>query len=209
MRILAHRGLWRAPAEKNTLDSFSNAWAEGFGIETDLRDARGQLVISHDPPVEETIAADEFFALLTKLDTNQLPLALNVKSDGLQNLIMGLINHYSVKEYFCFDMTAPETVVYRRVGLRFFTRESEYESVPVLYSDAAGIWLDMFTRDWITPAIIIRHLEAGKEVAIVSPELHKRPHLSFWQKLRNAGLSNQAKLMLCTDHPVEAREFFS
>jgi len=57
-------------------------------------------------------------------------------------------------------------------------------------------------------ARIREHLEAGKEVALVSPELHGRPHGAFWQRLRDAGLSRQDALMLCTDFPGAAREFF-
>jgi glycerophosphoryl diester phosphodiesterase len=49
-RILAHRGYWLEPGEKNSLSAFRRAFEGGFGIETDIRDLDGELVVSHDPP---------------------------------------------------------------------------------------------------------------------------------------------------------------
>jgi hypothetical protein len=51
-------------------------------------------------------------------------------------------------------------------------------------------------------------LDAGKEVCLVSPELHKRPHLPLWTRLRDEGLQNWEGLMLCSDIPEEAVTFF-
>ena len=50
MKILAHRGFWADEEEKNTLSAFGKAFDSGFGIETDIRDRNGELVISHNPP---------------------------------------------------------------------------------------------------------------------------------------------------------------
>jgi hypothetical protein len=55
------------------------------------------------------------------------------------------------------------------------------------------------------------HRAAGKAVCLVSPDLHKRPHLSLWGGLKQAGVflgDGDDGLMLCTDYPEEAREFF-
>jgi hypothetical protein len=68
--------------------------------------------------------------------------------------------------------------------------------------------MDMFHGEWISPARIREHLQAGKQVALVSPELHGRPHLAFWTRLRDARLHAERDLMLCTDLPLAAREFF-
>ena len=50
MIILAHRGVWQNPVEKNSAAALRRALENGFGVETDIRDLDGQLVISHDPP---------------------------------------------------------------------------------------------------------------------------------------------------------------
>jgi hypothetical protein len=176
----------------------------GFGLETDIRDESGRLVISHDPPTGNSFTLESLFADWA----NATPVALNIKADGLRSLLKPLLARHRIVNYFCFDMSVPETLAYRRDGLRFFTRESEYEPNPALYADAAGVWMDMFHGEWISPARIREHLQAGKQVALVSPELHGRPHLAFWTRLRDARLHAERDLMLCTDLPLAAREFF-
>lgn len=207
MQILAHRGFWQRPEERNTLAALERALREGFGLETDVRDAAGELVIAHDPPVGPAPLLAEVLALARTHGT-RLPLALNLKSDGLRGRLKSLLQSQPAQNYFCFDMSVPETLACRRDGLRYFTRESEFEPSPVLYAEAAGVWLDMFTSDWLQPSDIARHLDAGKEAAIVSPELHGRPHLDFWARLRAAGLGTETRVLLCTDLPAEAAAFF-
>ncbi|MGH2941268.1 MAG: phosphodiesterase, partial [Solirubrobacteraceae bacterium] len=50
MEPLAHRGLWLAPEQRNTLAAFYDAFEHGCGVEIDVRDLDGALVVSHDPP---------------------------------------------------------------------------------------------------------------------------------------------------------------
>lgn len=207
MKFLAHRGFWEQPDERNRVDALERALRSGYGVETDIRDAAGELVIAHDPPVGVVPRAAELLAM-ARTHGVHLPLALNLKADGLRSRLLALLRDQPGQNYFCFDMSAPETLCCHRDGLRFFTRESEIESAPVLYAQSAGVWMDMFESDWIQPADIRRHLNAGKEVALVSPELHKRPHLAFWQRLRDAGLTGEPRLMLCTDLPADAERFF-
>lgn len=207
LRLLAHRGVWYLPEERNGIDALRKAFQLEFGLETDLRDAMGEIVVMHDLPISTLLNLADVFAAYC--DNNCVtPLALNIKADGLRGLLKPLLKRFGITNYFCFDMSVPETLAYRRDGLRFFTRESEYESVPPLYADAAGVWIDMFHSDWVTAARIREHLNAGKQVAIVSPELHGRPHLDFWKRLQQAGLHLESDFMLCTDFPVAARDFF-
>jgi len=207
MQFLAHRGLWEKAEEKNSAAALRRALAEGYGVETDVRDAAQQLVIAHDPAGPGALAAADFLALYGETRSNAT-LALNVKADGLRGWLKSLLQSHGIKNYFCFDMSLPEMLCYSREGLRFFTRESEYERVPALYAEAAGVWVDMFAGDWVQARDVRKHLDAGKQVALVSPELHKRPHLDFWARLRAGGFAGEAKVMLCTDYPRAAREYF-
>jgi len=46
-------------------------------------------------------------------------------------------------------------------------------------------------------------------VCIVSPELHGRPHLPEWEEYRSfRSVVAHPGLLLCTDFPEQAREFF-
>jgi hypothetical protein len=207
MNILAHRGMWRQPAERNQPEALRQALMHGFGIETDVRDAANQLVISHDPPTGSAQPLAELLAQYCSLKSTAA-LAINIKADGLRSRLKSLLEANGITNYFCFDMSLPEMLAFQRDGLRFFTRASEYEPEPLLYEHAAGIWMDLFESDWIMPEHIRAHLDAGKQVALVSPELHHRAHEDYWIRLRNAGLAGHPEVMLCTDLPASARTFF-
>lgn len=204
MIVLAHRGWWTRLDERNTLGAFERALAAGFGLELDVRDQDGRLVVSHDPPVGNTL---ELAALLAAYERfgRPGPLAVNVKSDGLQPALAALLESLEPHQYFVFDMSVPDTLGYLRAGLPVFTRHSEYEPQPALLDRAAGVWMDCFERDWIDAAAIRRHTAAGRAVALVSPELHRRPHRDAWAAWRPA---DGPGVLLCTDFPEEARAFF-
>jgi nucleoside-diphosphate-sugar epimerase len=48
MNIISHRGFWLKDEEKNTIQAFERSFEFGFGTETDIRDYKGELVISYD-----------------------------------------------------------------------------------------------------------------------------------------------------------------
>lgn len=205
MKIISHRGYWRSPLEKNSKDAIIRSFKLGFGVETDLRDCQGKLAISHDPPMGHELSFEELLQIHSEAD-NSLPLALNVKSDGLQLMAADLIQRYSIKEYFFFDMSIPDMVGYNRMGLRFFTRQSELEPEPTMLAESSGVWIDLFHSDWITEGIVASYLKQGKSVCLVSPELHKRDPGSFWDAVATWECRPDSRLMLCTDLPEAARD---
>jgi glycerophosphoryl diester phosphodiesterase len=208
MYIISHRGFWKREIEKNTLQAFERSFKSGFGTETDIRDYKGELVISHDIPNESAIPVKEFLKLYRLIDPT-LPLALNIKSDGLQIKLRQQLDHYKIKNYFVFDMSVPDGLIYLNTGFNTFTRQSEYEQNPSFYEKAKGIWMDEFKSDWITTKIIETHLSLNKEIGIVSSELHDRDSKLQWNELKkiNSILSNN-RIILCTDKPEKAKNFF-
>jgi hypothetical protein len=207
MKILCHRGYWKTIPEKNTAVAFERSFSLGLGTETDIRDYQGKLVVSHDIADEKSISARMLFEIYNSSD-NSLPLALNIKADGLQEKLKELLAEYRIENYFVFDMSIPDMIGYRRSQLTFFSRLSEYEPQAAFYDEAAGVWLDCFLGDWIEEKDIGPHLEIGKQVCLVSPDLHKRDHRPQWAKLSRMNLVSSDHLMLCTDYPEEARKFF-
>lgn len=205
MEILAHRGFWKTPSERNTPQAFDRAVAGGYGIETDIRDDRGRLVIAHDMPR----GGEQPFVEVARLcAAASVTLAINIKSDGLAAAIEAVLGGIPRMSAFCFDMSGPETLQYQRRGLPFYTRLSDIEPAPVLLHDAAGIWLDAFHSEWYAPDTIASLVQQGKRVAVVSPELHRRPHGEFWAALRQAAIHRLPQVALCTDFPDEAARFF-
>lgn len=199
MEIISHRGFWLTPDEKNARVAFDRTVADGFGTETDVRDLAGKLVVAHDPPKGGEIPWSDVVA---QFDGTGLPLAVNVKADGLAPLLKAAFEGTSIP-WFAFDMSGPETIRYAREGLPFYTRHSDIEPEPILYDQAAGVWLDAFGGDWFDAAVVQRHLAAGKRVCIVSPELHGRDPRPVWDWLKN--IAGEAGVTLCTDRPQDAK----
>ena len=129
MIILSHRGYWKYVSEKNTKAAFERSFSLGFGTETDLRDRAGELVISHDMSNANSIPAEEFFKIYRSIG-KRLPLALNIKADGLHHILKRLLCEYDVENYFVFDMAVPDGLSYINQNLTTYTRHSEFESTP-------------------------------------------------------------------------------
>jgi hypothetical protein len=208
MEIISHRGLWKSEEEKNTIIAFENSFKNGFGTETDLRDYRGKLVISHDIADENCISANQFFEIYKSYSIKST-LALNIKSDGLQKKLFDLLKKYEIENYFVFDMSIPDTLGYLKHNLSFYTRQSEYELTPSLYEESKGIWLDCFEKIWFKTELINNHISNTKTVAFVSPDLHKRAPHDFWLFLKENKFHESNKLILCTDLPFEAKSYFN
>lgn len=206
MKILAHRGYWKEPEEKNTLSALTAALEKGWGIETDIRDCNGEIVIAHDMADDTALKLSHLLDVYVLLPVRPL-LALNVKSDGLYAKLEEMFALYGITtdEYFLFDMSVPELYAYINRGYRVFTRSSEFETQPALETESHGYWLDQFTNNGHITATLDNLLTKRKPMCIVSPELHKRPHLPLWEFLTT---KNNQNLYLCTDKPDEAEVYF-
>jgi len=202
--ILSHRGYWTTPDEKNTEAAFRRSFELGFGTETDFRDLDGDIVISHDPPRAGAMRAADFLALLGDLS---LPIAVNVKADGLAAGLAEMARRAALRNWFVFDMSVPDTLEQLRVGNPVFCRLSEYEADGPLTRRAAGIWLDAFENIWYGPDLVRALLSRGQRVCVVSAELHGREPATQWAMLRD--LAGAPNLMICTDRPEEARAAFA
>ena len=207
MKILSHRGFWFDPQERNSSLAFHRSLDNCFGIETDIRDDNGKVVISHDMPTRPVGTLLDFFDRVEAYSCCQdLIFALNIKSDGLAKTIKPLIQKYNNLDCFFFDMSIPDMREYLQLEIPVFTRISEVEQSPVWLEKSAGVWLDCFNSEWYDLSLIIDLLSQEKRVCIVSPELHGRPYKSQWSKLRKI---DHQDLMLCTDLPGKAEVFFN
>lgn len=205
MQILSHRGLWHTFEERNTKEAFIRSFAEGFGTETDLRDICGKIVISHDMPTGNEISFEEVLRLM---NGRNLPLALNIKADGQGETIKNLLAEYNHTNYFTFDMSIPDMVVQIEAGLKVFTGKSDILAAAVLLDKAEGIWLDSFYSDWFSSENIDEIIAEDKKVCIVSADLHKRDTEKQWEIIRQCKNFTSDSLLLCTDKPLEAKDFF-
>jgi len=208
MIILSHRGYWKSKHEKNQPIAFERSFCLNFGTETDIRDYDGELVISHDIADESCITVEDFFGIYNNCG-NGLPLALNIKSDGLQEKLKEYLQEYKISNYFVFDMTVPDEMQYLRHNVKSFSRESEYERHPAFYKQSEGVWLDEFHSHWISQKTIERHVNNDKKICIVSPDLHKRGFEKEWRNYKSIEKKLDIELSICTDYPEKARDFFN
>ncbi|MGF1839401.1 hypothetical protein [Vibrio atlanticus] len=206
--IIAHRGFWFDVSEQNTKKSFERALSNGFGIETDLRDQKQSLVISHDMSNSGAMDFSTFLEICSQFD-NQMVLALNVKADGLQNLL----KQSDIKNpHFYFDMSVPDMLSYCHSSMPVFCRYSNIETKPSLYSESIGVWLDNFLDAKLNLEALTQFLKDEKKVVLVSPELHKRDESGYWCELKqfiNTNPQWSELIGLCTDYPLKARDYFN
>jgi hypothetical protein len=206
-RILAHRGLWRTPDEKNSRGALSAALARGYGLETDVRDYGGRLVISHDPPAADALPLEALLDDYRRVGASGA-LALNIKSDGLAAPLVAMLQSYGITNYFVFDMSVPDMRHYHQLGVTAYSRHSDVETEIVGLDRSRGVWLDAFQTDWYDSATIHRLLASEKQVAVVSPELHGRDPKPIWKLLRSINDPDE-RLLCCTDQPDEFEKWMS
>ncbi len=207
MKIIRHRGYWHESVEQNSQASFRHSLEAGIGLETDIRDCAGRLVVAHDPPTSDALGVAARFDLYRRVGAD-VTLALNIKADGLQDLLGRMLRELRITRYFVFDMSIPDMLRWMDKGFKVFVRQSEYEPAPVMYEAASEVVFDCFVGDWPTRAVIAGHLDVGKSVCLISPELHGRLFRPFWKRLREMPFEDADDVLLCTDHPDEAIRWF-
>jgi hypothetical protein len=197
--IYAHRGVWASPEEQNSPQSILKASQLSFGVETDFRSVDGNLVISHEPL---NLTAP---LLVDKYDFSGLPVALNIKEDGLTRQFSEFLAKFPNEDSFIFDGSVPEMLKIKKAGLPHALRLSEYEKE--IFWETRYIWVDAFHKDWWIDSEFIENLLMKHVPVFVSPELHGREKSSGWNYFRKLKYSNNRTFGVCTDFPVALREF--
>ena len=209
INIYAHRGLWNKSIRPNSREALVSALKQGFSIETDIRDFGGKNIgISHDPILvgnSNIIKLEEYIDIFNKHADQNATSALNIKSDGLEDI---LINHSDLidnSKFFFFDGSFPFLIRMKERGFVCFARISVFESISSFPFD--GLWVDLFQTDWL---INVQNIDFNlcKSVVIVSPELHNRSNTKLWNWMKDNRDAFPESLGLCTDLPKEAKEFF-
>lgn len=200
-RIYSHRGIGLPGAfPENSLRAFQACVTAGFSIETDIRSSNNRVYIGHDPLDDPEVFLSDLLSL-KEWRGSKSRLALDVKQDGLLAVLP------EVKfPHFYFDMSIPEWVKYDRQSEVCFGRLSEYEPIEMVMSQSGikGLWLDGFNGDWFLNSKRLRSIieTFDREVVLVSPELHGRPHQDTWGWLAQIWGQNEL-LSICTDRPLE------
>lgn len=134
-------------------------------------------------------------------------LAVNTKEDGLAPELRRKVCTSLDSKWLCFDQSVPDLRSYLTLGIPTLARVSDWEPEPYWYERCQGVWLDAFDDDlWWLDGDLERWLQHGV-VAVVSPELHGRPALDTWRRLRR--FAQNPHILLCTDRVDAAVEYFA
>ncbi|MBS0208539.1 MAG: hypothetical protein JSS27_06245 [Planctomycetes bacterium] len=166
------------------------------GVELDLRDQGGELILQHDPFTD-----GERFADYLKHYRHGL-MILNIKSERIEHRALELLQAHGIENYFFLDSSFPMIRLLSSQGeSRIAMRFSEYEPVESCLAMAGKVdwvWVDCFTTMPFEPDSYAR-LKRHFRFCAVSPELQGRPVTTISQyALQLAPFSVDA---VCTKRP--------
>lgn len=191
MELIAHR--------RNTIVELRDTPVQ-YGVEVDIRSQGSRLVIHHDAFVNGEFFEDWIEAY------RHGTLILNVKEEGLEDALLGIVARRRIEKFFFLDQSFPFLMRYANRGeRRCAVRVSEYESVDAALTLAGRIdwtWIDCFTRFPIDGAQARRLQQVGFRLCLVSPELQGRDAATGIKALRSllAELAVTADAV-CTKRP--------
>lgn len=163
MLIIRHR--------RNTLAELLETPSD-LGIEVDIRTNGDNLIIHHDP----FVLGEEFERWLEGY--RHQCLILNVKEEGLEDRLIGLMQKHDIGDYFFLDQSFPFLIRTARTGeTRCAVRVSEYESIETVLSLRGmvdWVWVDCFTQFPLQSSDAMLLRDAGFKLCLVSPELQGR-----------------------------------
>lgn len=155
----------------NTIDALSKI-DPCHGVEIDLRDNQGKLILSHDP-FSEGALLDDFLK-----HYRHGTLILNIKSERIEHKVLEHLRHYGIEDYFFLDSSFPMIHLLSREGeSRIALRFSEFEGMDTIRTMAGKVewvWVDCFTKLPLTTEQYIEMKAMGYKLCLVSPELQGR-----------------------------------
>jgi len=144
------------------------------GIEFDIRDSNGQLIVQHDAFQEGQL----FSEFLQFCPSNKFYI-VNIKAEGIEELAIKLLTERGIQDFFLLDCGMPSIIRLARKGEhRLAVRFSEYESFEMVIAVApfvSWIWVDVFTKLPITRTLVEQARTLGLRICLVSPELQGQP----------------------------------
>jgi len=171
-----------------------------MGAEIDLRShINGEIYLAHDANQNGPLLKDWLKEFKHKT------LVINVKEDGLEDIVIEILESMGIIDYFFLDQPFPTLLKFLRKGIPCAVRISEYEVIPnKLNEHIKRIWLASFTGDWghLPKAAEFADL-IGAELCLVSPELQGRDFIdeivSIHSSLKQSLLHTE--FSVCTKYP--------
>lgn len=167
----------------NTLKQLEEV-PEEYGIELDIRYHENTLVLHHDPFHHHEKPKPCEFENFLKYWKHKGPMILNVKTEGIEQECIKLMNKYGIKNWFFLDLSMPYFAIYAEkaynneiagfsidnLAVRFSEREP-VEYALAFANKAKWVWVDCFTEMPLNNTNYKLLKNAGFKICIVSPEL--------------------------------------
>ncbi len=140
------------------------------GVEIDVRSMDGELIVQHDPFKNGEKLSDWICSFRHKL------LILNVKEEGLEEIIIEILASFKITSYFFLDQSFPSLYKLSRVKPEVCsTRASEFESIEsAKLLNPGWVWFDSHTANWDYLSNSLESLRGTSiKTCLVSPELQR------------------------------------
>jgi hypothetical protein len=142
--------------------------SKSFGLEIDLRSEGNEIILHHDP-FEKGL---NFEIFLEKYSHNGL--ILNIKTEGIEQRVLGILKTFKIKNFFFLDMTTPYLIKTYQTGCKKsavrFSEYEPYESAEKFKNKSDWVWVDSFKGDYFEPTDLIK-LSKFFKICLMSPEL--------------------------------------
>lgn len=184
---------------KLTAETAEQIFATADGIEFDIRDSDGELIVHHDAFAQPG-DCQSFEDFLRHCPTDKLYI-VNVKAEGIEERAIEALTMRGINNFFLLDCGLPTMYRLSQKGeYRLAVRFSEYESletVRLMKDRVQWVWVDVFSVLPLTAQTAKQIRDWGLKICLVSPELQGQEDklAQYKQYLRGIGVTVDA---VCT-----------
>ena len=169
-----------------------------FGVEIDLRSEKNKIYLHHDP-FKKGVSFEKWI----KYYKHKI-LILNVKEEGLEDMVIKILKKNKIKNFFFHDQTF-STLLKNMFKTRVSIRFSEYEDLKkknYLFRKIRWLWLDNFNQIELSGEFYNYLRNKKVKICMVSPELIKKKRQNDIKKVINYLKKNKFYLdAVCTKKP--------
>jgi hypothetical protein len=154
-------------------DISKTIFSEADGIEFDIRDSDGKLIIQHD-----AFKDGQLFTDFIKFCPNNKFYIVNIKSEGIEKETIKILSQNNINNFFLLDCSLPAIIKLKNDNeFRTCIRFSEFESintVELMKDCVQWVWVDVFSKLPLSYDIFKKLKSYNLKLCLVSPELQNQ-----------------------------------
>lgn len=156
----------------NTISDLQNVPID-CGIEFDVRDSAGEIIVTHDPFTTGPKFEDFIKEFKHKF------MVVNIKSERIEEPIIKLLKDHDIENYFLLDCGFPmiyglSNMGHDKLSLRFSEFEGLY-TIKKMAGKVKWVWVDCFTKFILDRETSVELKQMGYKICIVGPDLQSQP----------------------------------